>query len=46
MNRDTWLAALFVMLALVGCAPVAAGPGQAPNTPHQQDDPRGAGSMY
>src|ERR1700738_1059417 len=46
MNWHRWLTALFVMLALVGCVPVPAGPGQAPNTPYQQDDPRGAGSMY
>jgi hypothetical protein len=35
-----WLAALFVALALAGCASVAAGPGQAPNVTHQEADPR------
>ena len=28
------LAALFAVLALTGCAPVAVGPGQTPNAPY------------
>ena len=35
MNWDGWLTALLVMLALAGCAPVVAMPGQAPNAPYQ-----------
>jgi len=34
------LAALFVVLAFTGCAPLAGGQGQAPNAPYQQDDTR------
>jgi hypothetical protein len=37
------LAAILVMLALVGCGPVAAGPGQAPNAPYS---PENNGSMH
>ena len=33
------LTALFVVLALVRRAPMAAGPGQAPNASYQRDDP-------
>jgi hypothetical protein len=40
------LAALFVVLALAGCAPVVAGPGQTPNAPHQQGDPRDTSGMH
>jgi hypothetical protein len=40
------LAALFVVLALAGCASVAAGPGQAPNAPYQQSDPRDTSGMH
>jgi len=32
------LAALFLILALGGCAQVAAGPGQAPDAPYSQDN--------
>ena len=45
MNLHRSLAALFVMLAFAGCAPVA-GPGSAPNAPHQQGDPRDTGGMH
>jgi len=30
------MAALFVVLVLAGCAPVVAGPGEAPNSPDHQ----------
>ena len=41
------LAALFALLALTGCVPVAVGPGQAPNAPYQQQgDPRDASGMH
>jgi hypothetical protein len=40
------LTALLVMLALAGCAPVVAVPGQAPNAPYQQGDPRDTGGMH
>jgi hypothetical protein len=40
------LAALFAVLALTGCAPVAVGPGQTPNAPYQQVDPRDTGGMH
>jgi len=46
MDRRRGLAALFVALALTGCAPVAVGSGQAPNAPYQQDDPRDTGGMH
>ena len=36
MNWHRRLAALFALLALTGCAPVAVGPGQTPNAPYQQ----------
>jgi hypothetical protein len=45
MNWDGWLTALLVMLALAGCAPVVAVPGQAPNAHYQQGDPRDTGGM-
>ena len=38
MNWRRGVAALFVTLALAGCAPIGASPGQAPNAPQQQDD--------
>ena len=41
------LAALFALLALTGCVPVAVGPGQAPNAPYQQQgDPSDASGMH
>jgi hypothetical protein len=40
------VAALFLALALAGCASVAAGPGQAPNAPYQQGDPRDTSGMH
>jgi hypothetical protein len=46
MNWDGWLTALLFMLALAGCAPVVAVPGQAPNAPYQQGDPRDTGGMH
>ena len=46
MDRRRGLAALFVALALAGCAPVAVGSGQAPNAPFQQDDARDTGGMH
>jgi hypothetical protein len=36
----------FVLLALAGCAPVVAGPGQAPNVPYQNGDPRDTSGMH
>jgi hypothetical protein len=46
MNWQKWVAVLLVMLALAGCAPVVAVPGQAPNAPYQQADPRDTGGMH
>jgi len=40
------MAVLFVVLALAGCTSTAAGPGQTPNAPHQQDDPRDTSGMH
>jgi hypothetical protein len=40
------MAVLFVVLALAGCASMAAGPGQTPNAPYQQDDPRDTSGMH
>jgi hypothetical protein len=40
------MAALFLVLALAGCASVAAGPGQVPNAPYQQTDPRDISGMH
>jgi hypothetical protein len=40
------MAAPFLVLALAGCAFVAAGPGQAPNAPDQQSDPRDTSGMH
>ena len=40
------LAALFVIPALTGCAPVAVVPGQTPNAPYQQADPRHTSGMH
>jgi hypothetical protein len=39
------MAALPLLLALVGCASVAAGPGQAPNATYQQNDLRDTSGM-
>jgi len=46
MHWQSWLAALFVVLALAGCASVVAEPGQAPNAPYQQGDPRDTSGMH
>jgi hypothetical protein len=46
MDWQRTLSALFVVLALAGGASVAAGPGQAPNAPHQQGDPRDTSGMH
>jgi hypothetical protein len=40
------MAALFAVLALAGCASMAAGPGQAPNAPYHQSDPRETSGMH
>jgi hypothetical protein len=40
------MAVLFVVLALAGCASMPAGPGQPPNTPYQQGDPRDTSGMH
>jgi hypothetical protein len=40
------IAALFVVLALAGCASVASEPAQAPNAPYQQSDPRETSGMH
>ena len=40
------MAALFVVLALAGCASMPAGPGQTPNAPYQQGDPRDTSGMH
>jgi hypothetical protein len=39
------VAAVFLVLALAGCASVA-GPGQAPNAPYLQSDPRDISGMH
>jgi hypothetical protein len=44
--RRRMAAALFVVVALAGCASVAVAPGQAPNVPYQQGDPRDTSRMY
>ena len=46
MNWRIELTALLVVLALVGCAPIAGGPVQAPTAPYQQDDPRDVSGMH
>ena len=46
MNWCIPLTALLVMLALADCAPVASGPGQAPNAPYEQGDPRDTSGMH
>jgi hypothetical protein len=38
MNLHRLLAALLVILALAGCAPVATGQGPAPDAPYPHDD--------
>ena len=40
------VAALFLVLVLTGCVSLAAGPGQAPNAPYQQSDPRDTSGMH
>ena len=40
------MALLFVVLALAGCASMSAGPGQTPNLPYQQGDPRDTSGMH
>jgi len=40
------MAVLFVVLALAGCASMSAGPGQTPNAPYQQGDPRDTSGMH
>jgi len=42
MNLHKWLAALFVMLALAGCAQAATEQGQAPNAPYPPEFDRHA----
>ena len=41
MNLHKWLAAVIVILALVGCIQVATGPGQAPYSRESGADTRG-----
>jgi hypothetical protein len=38
MNLQRWLAALFVVLGLAGCAPTATGQGQAPAPSYPSDN--------
>ena len=38
MNLNKWLAALFVMLALAGCAQAATEQGQPPSAPYPYND--------
>jgi hypothetical protein len=38
MSRYKAFAALLILLALVGCAPTGAAPGQAPFAPYARDD--------
>jgi hypothetical protein len=38
MSVQRWLAVVLVLLALVACAQVATGPGQAPNAPYSPDN--------
>ena len=41
------MAVLFVVLALAGCASsMSPGPGQTPNAPYQQGDPRDTSGMH
>jgi hypothetical protein len=46
MHWQGRLAALFIVLALAGCAQGAVGRGQTPNAPYQQADPRDTGGMH
>jgi len=46
MHWHRRVAALFVVLAFTGCAPLAGGQGQAPNAPYQQDDTRDTRGMH
>jgi hypothetical protein len=43
MNWHRWLTALFVMLALAGCAEAVTGQGQAPYPAHPLETERGGG---
>lgn len=46
MNRQVALAALLALIALLGCAPMGAAPGQglyAPHPPDHSDDVHGGG---
>jgi hypothetical protein len=43
MNVHSWLAAVFVILALDGCVQVTAGQGQAPYAPYS---PNNDGNMH
>jgi hypothetical protein len=46
MNWWISLAALLVVLALVGCSAAGGRPGEVPNAPYQQDDPRDVSGMH
>jgi len=38
MNRYQALTGLFMLIALIGCAPVGYAPGHTPTAPYSQDD--------
>jgi len=46
MNRHSWRIALFVVLALTGCAQETNGQAGTPYTPYQQDNPRDTTGMH
>jgi hypothetical protein len=46
MGWHSRLAALFVVMALARCAPVAAGSSSAPNAHSPQDEPRDTSGMH
>jgi hypothetical protein len=46
MKRVRPLAALLIVLTLLGCASVTAGPEQWQNTPYQQSEPRDVSGMH
>ncbi len=46
MNWRIPLAVLFAVLAFAGCAPATGEPGQAPNAPYQEQDPRDTSGMH